>query len=218
MSIPENVLRYAPFLMINDNEPFPLKTVGYTIFTEPGPSTSFERTVHFDTNEVAFAVEYAYYWDYDIGHMYDLEHAWVFVGHNGKTVACQCSFHGHFANGLRPDHGNLWGNHPVLFCQPGKHGLGFDPMVLMTNGGYFLTDDPKRVNGLLITPILEGRMENTPEIAALANGELIRNKFVPARTFHLEEAAESLYMPWPELWAAIPGYVEAELVRLRAQK
>ena len=43
-------------------------------------------------------IEYAFFWDYDIQHMYDLEHIWVTVDSAGQICGCQASFHGQRLN------------------------------------------------------------------------------------------------------------------------
>jgi putative hydrolase of the HAD superfamily len=75
-------LRHAPYIRFDDREPFLPSVVGYTIFRESGASASFPRQIHLDA-EVATVIEYAIWWDWDIGHLYELEHVWVYVNPHG---------------------------------------------------------------------------------------------------------------------------------------
>ncbi|GEM_PF-397878 len=83
--------RYAPQLMLDRAEPYWPYAFGWTIFRAPGqsPSSKFEITPI-----GAFTVEYAIYYDWDIGHLYDLEHVWVHVGQDGSVVRVEASSHG----------------------------------------------------------------------------------------------------------------------------
>ena len=83
--------RYAPQLMLDRAEPYRPYAYGWTIFRAPGksPSSKFEIAP-----EGAFAIEYAIYYDWDIGHLYDLEHIWVHVGEDGTVTKVEASSHG----------------------------------------------------------------------------------------------------------------------------
>ncbi len=83
--------RYAPQLMLDRAEPYPPYAYGWTIFRAPGqsPSSKFEITP-----AGALTLEYAIYYDWDIGHLYDLEHVWVHVGEDGRVIRVEASSHG----------------------------------------------------------------------------------------------------------------------------
>ncbi|HEY8422781.1 MAG TPA: hypothetical protein VIL05_13740 [Thermoclostridium sp.] len=75
----EIVKRYAPIIYFDEREPFyPIRT-GCTIFTRPGPSPSFRREICFNSEYIKYVIEYAIYWDFDIQHLYELEHVWIYV-------------------------------------------------------------------------------------------------------------------------------------------
>ena len=122
----ETALRYAPIVHFDINDPIPPRAVGYTVFRRTRRSASFpNRTVEVPEG-AAFTVEYAYYFDYDIGHMYDLEHVWVTVRKDGTVMDAQGSFHGKFLNMLLPGFPGALppeGTHVHAFCQPGKHAM-----------------------------------------------------------------------------------------------
>ena len=98
----ETALRYAPIVHFDRNDPIPPRAVGYTVFRSPRKSASFPKRAVELPRGAAFTVEYAYYFDYDIGHMYDLEHVWVTVREDGGVMDAQGSFHGKFLNMLLP--------------------------------------------------------------------------------------------------------------------
>jgi hypothetical protein len=68
---------YAPLLRFDQREPFLPLAAGYTIFGQSGPSPSFPRTIEVGPGEQV--VEYAIWWDWDIVHLYELEHVWVYL-------------------------------------------------------------------------------------------------------------------------------------------
>ncbi|MCU0503271.1 MAG: glycerophosphodiester phosphodiesterase [Anaerolineae bacterium] len=90
-------MRYAPILRFDANEPFLPLAAGYTIFRESGASPSFQRGRVIDLapegeSPAALAIEYAIWWDWDIGHLYELEHAWVYVDAQGQVVRAEASW------------------------------------------------------------------------------------------------------------------------------
>ena len=95
---------------------------GYTIFRASGPSLSFSRGRTVDVQPpVRMAIEYAIWWDWDIGHLYELEHIWVFVDEDGRVGALEASWHGGYHDMSLSGHLALDGDHPVVFSEPGKH-------------------------------------------------------------------------------------------------
>jgi phosphoglycolate phosphatase-like HAD superfamily hydrolase len=83
--------RYAPQLMLDRAEPYRPYAYGWTLFRAPGksPSSKFEIEP-----AGALVLEYAIYYDWDIGHLYDLEHVWVHVGEDGSVIKVEASSHG----------------------------------------------------------------------------------------------------------------------------
>src|SRR5690606_40547573 len=73
--------------MLDRMEPFRPVAVGYHVFYESGPSPSFPRVVELGEPAPArcqAVIEYAFWWDWDIQHLYELEHAWVYVGERSE--------------------------------------------------------------------------------------------------------------------------------------
>ncbi|WP_159585490.1 HAD family hydrolase [Chelativorans xinjiangense] len=82
---------HMPLLMLDAHEPYPPLAMGYTVFREPGQSPSSK----FQVRPLGGAViEYAVWYDWDIGHMYDLEHVWVYLDGTGKVERVEASRHG----------------------------------------------------------------------------------------------------------------------------
>ena len=67
--------KYLPYIYFDKKEPFYPRNVGYSIFLETTESKSFNRTIEVDA-DTHFVIEYAIYWNFDIGHLYEMEHVW----------------------------------------------------------------------------------------------------------------------------------------------
>ena len=132
-------LKYAPIVHYDVDETIPLKKVGYTIFREEMRSDSFpKRTVK--PEDGGFVIEYALFWDYDIQHMYDLEHLWVWVNEDGYVIKAEGSFHGKYLTLWEPDMD--FAQAPIdgrvhAFCQPGKHAFLPDGQLFRLIPGWF---------------------------------------------------------------------------------
>ena len=103
----ELALKYKPNIMFDKAEPFDVKGMGCSVFYQSGKSASFDRSIDIDKSQVEFAIEFAVYFDYDIQHLYDLEHIWVFVDHAGKVCDAEASFHGNYFKSLILDENQL---------------------------------------------------------------------------------------------------------------
>ena len=110
---------YVPHLRYDMEEPFALQGIGYTIYRETAKSPSCRRII--ETPEGGIAIEYAFYYDFDIQHLYDLEHSFVYLDGEGKVIGVESSFHGKFLNSMIEGVLEFEGDHPVLYVQPGKH-------------------------------------------------------------------------------------------------
>ncbi len=76
-------------------------------------------------------IEYAIWWDWDIGHLYELEHAWSYIDADGRLVWAEASGHGDYsAMSLAGGSISCEGTHPVLYSQPGKHAFAPEPICL----------------------------------------------------------------------------------------
>lgn len=221
--------QYMPILMLDDNEPFRPVVVGYHVFTESGPSPSFPRTVQpevsgnhgnadgerFDVRPARckFVIEYAFWWDWDIQHLYELEHAWVYVGDTGRVEKVEASWHGQFRD-MRvgeDDGAVLRGHRPVLYVKPGKHAFAPTPKHFEP-----LRDEIVAVCGRMAgaagvweTQLYAGKLPpNTPLARRLVHTYLDAKKFVPSFVFNTEDTGETWHLvPWAALEAWIPARI-----------
>lgn len=116
----QRVKQHAPILHFDKLEPFLPIVAGYTVFETSGPSKSFKRDITLPENCV-YAIEYAIWWDWDIQHLYELEHLWVYIDSNDKLIFAEGSFHGGYHT-LETDTGiPMQDNRLVAFSEAGKH-------------------------------------------------------------------------------------------------
>ena len=83
----------APRIRFDVKEPFLPSVVGYTVFRENGASASFPRDIVLPVGTYTI-IEYAIWWDWDIQHLYELEHIWLYLDADDKVVASDASWHG----------------------------------------------------------------------------------------------------------------------------
>lgn len=212
-------LTYAPRILFDRAEPFTVDGIGYTVLRQSGPSPSFRRHIELAPG-MAFCMEYAVYFDYDIQHLYDLEHIWVFVDHAGQVCDVQASFHGRYMNALLPQFpGLLAGTHMSLYCQPGKH-------AFLPDGQLFrlLPDWQRACNeaagdaGLLVMGLFADQLAATPQMQQqVARYIRSRYSFTPTLEFEPRPLDDALMMTWERLKALIPVRVQRQLDVIAAQ-
>lgn len=210
----ELALLYKPRIYFDKAEPFEIKGMGFSIFHQSEKSSSFRRVIEINPEKIAFAVEYAVYFDYDIQHLYDLEHIWIYVGHDGKVADAEASFHGRYMKAMAlerdivPD-----GLHAEFFCQPGKH-------AFMPEGRLFklLPDWDLACNalagrsGLLVMDMFGDKLSTTPALQQKVQKYIKTNfSFEPTLQFEYKDVADALFLPWPQLKAEIPERIQHEL-------
>jgi glycerophosphoryl diester phosphodiesterase len=216
--------RYAPILRFDANEPFEPLAAGYTIFRADGASLSMRRQIALAAPEhprAAQAIEYAIWWDWDIGHLYELEHVWVYLDDQGRVVGCEASWHGGFhtmaqANGIALD-----GDRVVVCSEPGKHAFAPDPSWFNQRWQPHPRMTGRALAGLggvLAQEMYGGAIARTPLSDTLVRTYLAGCAFDPAwefsRTFSFE--ARQL-VPWSALRAWIPRRVGWWVERLAAE-
>ena len=92
--------RHAPIVWFDDAEPFLPQAVGYAVLREPTHSPTFERFLDLDVpggRTAAAVIEYALWTDWDIQHLYELEHVWSYVDEAGRLIHAEASWHGEWA-------------------------------------------------------------------------------------------------------------------------
>lgn len=215
--------RYVPHVRYDRAEPFGLEGVGYTVYTADNGSTghtaadlrtaaaskaavqSVSCGLRISMEPGETVIEYAFYYDFDIQHLYDLEHVFVRTDREGRVSGVLGSFHGKFLNNLLEGETEFEGTHVILYVQPGKH-------AFMPAPHYFrLFPDRDKCckeyagqDGLLIAPMFEGRLFTEEAFDRQAERYIRENyAFVPAWEFGEEyprlPKAESRLMPWKEL-------------------
>jgi hypothetical protein len=197
-------------------EPFKPIRVGVTVFEAPAPSPSFDRIIQFDTSRIRTVIEYAIYWDYDIQHIYDLEHVWVYMDHEGEIASCEASFHGRYFIGLLPDRSNLSADNRVkLFVQPGKHAMlpNQDFFHLLPNVESCCQAEAG-VDGVLEPDLFSGQFKAGEDIDVRAEKHLREFSFRPTFDFVPYKWASDAFVPWTELTKEIPIRMKALLAEL----
>lgn len=200
------VLRYQPYIYKDRKEPFPIRFIGCTIFTEKMRSASFPKWVVDPAAAGAQAIiEYAVYYDYDIQHMYDLEHIWVAVDVDGNVADCWCSFHGMRLRAAGISSFRLEGTHPVLYSQPGKHAMLPHPELFGLHPQLHTACSVEAGGGLLIPSMLDGALQTSDRLDDLINSHIRTNyPFIPSMEFVCEQLATDQFISWPELIELIP--------------
>ena len=219
MSDRELTSQYLPIFHFDREETIPLRAVGWTIARTGRRSASFPKR-EIPVAEGGLTIEYACYWDYDIQHMYDLEHVWVMLDRDGGVLRAEGSFHGKYLNLWDPEMGRIGALPPEkgrvhAFAQPGKHAFlprgeltrlvpGWKESCRKEAGGPVLTGGP-----------FEGRYQATAAEDERSR-RYIREQlaFDPTLAF-IPGGEKAALMPWEELAEQIPGWIRAECRRLR---
>lgn len=202
----ENLLslaeKYCPCFMEDMKDPFPIKAIGYTFFYKDGKSSSCRRVFHIDPDNCQFMIEYAVFYDFDIQHLYDLEHVFVYVGNQGEVVNVEASFHGKFLksmiNGVLKFEKDT---HPVIYTQPGKHAMMPTPEYFnLFIDLYSACNQLAGCDGFLIAPMFEKRLATTDAINQKVERFLKEEySFEPSMRFHPVWVTQDMLLPYPEL-------------------
>jgi glycerophosphoryl diester phosphodiesterase len=206
--------RYAPILRFDANEPFLPLAAGYTIFYADGRSPSMQRQIALaapDRPPAALAIEYAIWWDWDIGHLYELEHVWVYLDLQGRVVGCEASWHGRYNNMAQPGGIAIDGEHVIVYSEPGKHAFAADAAGFAERRRPQRRNDARELAGLggvLAQAMYGGRIARTPLSDTLVRTYLARQAFDPTWEFSRAFAFEARQLvPWPALFDWIPRRV-----------
>ena len=216
----ESALRFAPVLRFDRREPFFPSVVGYSIFRQDDRSASFPREIALGEG-VALVIEYAIWWDWDIQHLYELEHVWVNVGVDGDIVGVEASWHGRF-NPMRAEDGGppLQDGRPVLYCEPGKHAFAPTPARLLGRRAKTTASCGIHAGkmGVHVTPLFAGIIDQRKPLQnRLVHTYLERLRFEPSYDFSQRfDLREAVFVPWGSLYHWIPGRVIACLESLAA--
>lgn len=204
----EIMQKYLPYIYYDKNEPFYPKDVGCSIFYETMNSASFNRIIEIK-GDTQFAIEYAIYWDFDIEHLYELEHVWIYVNKNGEVIDAESSFHGRYFRSLLRDRSNIEEvTHIRLYSQPGKH--AFLPKIeyfYLIPDLFKVTYDNVGKDGLIVADVLKEHYDTNDAINIMVKEYLQQFKFRPTMEFEKKLIESNLLISWDELKEKIPFYI-----------
>lgn len=207
-------LRHSPILYMDRREPFFPSRVAVTFFSSPTASPSFPRVITIPQG-ADYVVEFAIWWDWDIQHLYELEHVWVAAEEGGKVVAVEASWHGTFH---RFPHWKMESTHPVVYCQPGKHAFAHDPSHFPRWSTWYACTIGAGSMGLLVKDMFAEVLTAT---ATEDTNRLIRKylrqcAFVPTFRFTKKVVfPPEIFTDWESLRTYIPERVKAVISELR---
>ena len=215
----ELALRYAAIIRFDAREPFLPSAVGYSVFRESGASASFPRDISL-RDGIAFVIEYAIWWDWDIGHLYELEHVWAYVDSDGTLVDTEASWHGAYNRMAAADQQHpAKDNRPLLYSEPGKHAFAPSPRWLLERKAKTQASCGTHAGkmGVHVTPLFEGIIHGRqPLNNRLVHTYLERLRFEPSFVFSQEfDLRGAVFAPWRQLQEWIPGRVAAWVAHLR---
>lgn len=215
----KQALDYAPHLYFDTKEPFFPIAVAVTELREGELSPSFHRSFDWDDENTALILEYAIYWDYDIQHLYELEHVWIYIAADGTVLDAEASFHGKFFKGLLKDRSNLeQGTHVRLYSQPGKHAFLPQPELFeLVPSLRKATAKAAGSDGLLITGPFVNVLHKDEETDAMVRDYLKGCAFEPSMEFVPYPLTEELFMTWEELFQLVPQRIQQCLDELKGK-
>ena len=201
--------RHLPILMLDTAEPFAPLAAGYAVYREKSQSRSSKFRLY---PRAAAIIEYAIWYDWDIQHLYDLEHIWVHVDNAGNVVAVEASRHGARLPMRRPNKTlPVDGQRPVLYVEPGKHAHWADPLEMRRDARVpvdamcraFAGDQGIHLSNRFAQ---QGRIAASPFENRLARLKLKRLAFKPSWDFARSAQSENAVrlVPWEILEDWIP--------------
>ncbi|MEL6269059.1 MAG: glycerophosphodiester phosphodiesterase family protein, partial [Chloroflexota bacterium] len=214
-------IKYAPRIRFDRVEPFWPSVVGYTVFRKSTKSLSFPRNIELDES-VEAVIEYATWWDWDIQHLYELEHIWVYVDADGNIVRTDASWHGGWNQMQTADSEiPLENGRVTLFSEPGKHAFAATTTTLLERRP--VTDASAGENAgkmaVHVTPLFEGViLDRTPTNNRVVRTYLERLRFTPTYEFtSVFDLRDAVFVPWNTLQEWIPERVNVWVEHLKRQ-
>ncbi|MDH4414653.1 MAG: HAD hydrolase-like protein [Rhizobium sp.] len=201
-------MRHRPLLNLDEKEPFAPLAMGYTVYRNAMKSVSSKFRIRPGSGTV---IEYAIWYDWDIQHLYDLEHVWVHLDADGGVIKVEASRHGARLTMRRRDGSiPLEGLRPVLFIEPGKHAHWADPKAMKHEAGAFvdaMCGSFAGEEGIHLSNLFSeaGLISASRFEIRLGRLFLKRAAFRPSWRFaEMAAAAEPELLPWSSLKAWIP--------------
>ena len=199
---------HAPQIRFDTNEPFLPLAVGYTVFREAAKSPSSK--FHIDPVG-GIAIEYAIWSDWDIQHLYELEHVWVYLDADENLLKVEASAHGGKCQ-IQLEDGSIprEDDHVTLYAEPGKHAFAPDEIAFTTHLAEFVTANcgvDAGKEGILVHSLFGAAAFGNPTAfeQRLAKRYLQRRAFTPALEFdRLFDLRTVPFVTWEQLQAWIP--------------
>lgn len=210
-------VRHLPLLRLDRHEPFLPIAAGYAVYRQEGPSVSSKFTIRPVAGTV---LEYAIWYDWDIQHLYDLEHVWVHLDGDEQVVKVEASRHGSRRVMRRPDgSAPVEGGRAILYVEPGKHAHWADNGEMHVKSGTLIEAMCGAFageQGIHLSNRFSDRglISASPLQNRLARLSLKRSAFQPSWEFERssDEGRGIVLASWTQLEAWIPRRV-ARLVR-----
>ncbi|WMT88624.1 HAD family hydrolase [Pelagibacterium sp. 26DY04] len=214
--------RVAPVIRFAANEPFLPSKVGITVLDRPGISPSAPLDITFEPG-VAKVIEYAIWWDWDIQHLYELEHVWLKLDENDQVIGVDASAHGKLYPMRRAD-----GELPVeegrvtLYSEPGKHAFhpAAEPIIERRDWLTACCTSMTSAGHVLINAMFREVFADITTSDHRAIRRYLQNRaFVPAYDFTQAFDTTGIdYMSWPELHEFISARVPQIVAQVRADQ
>lgn len=100
----------------------------YKIIYNPFMNVTMSINDKWKLSHAAKVLEYAVFYESDIGHIYDLEHVWVYLDKFNDIMGIKATRHGMISVQYpTPESIKYYKNHPILFVSPGKHSYYTNP-------------------------------------------------------------------------------------------
>ncbi|MBO9591018.1 HAD family hydrolase [Devosia sp.] len=214
--------RLAPVIRFCDNEPFLPGRVGISVLTEPCRSPSAALDITFGPG-IAKVVEYAIWWDWDIQHLYELEHIWLKLDAEDRVVAVEASAHGGIFPMVQEDGAlPLENGRVTLVSAPGKHAFSATPegQLPAAKVTALCCQELAGRDTILVNDMFRAALDGlTAEDHRAVKRYLQARAFLPSVHFNQRFDLSSVeFSSWADLMAWIPGRVRTVLAEVRQQQ
>lgn len=213
--------QFCPIIRFDSNEPFYPIAIGYSVL---GPNSQSPSSKHYFGHSTAegrafhSVIEYAIWWDWDIGHLYELEHVWVYLDEQHQAIGYEASHHGNFyslSNEYEPE---CHGTHPILYAEPGKHAFVSKPRTFRYSNHLGKRRSSVELAGFQ-TILLNDMFAHTIQTSSIDHSRVYRylksKAFEPSWKFTNEYHFQAQQLvPWSALQAWIPQRLSAWLQQL----
>lgn len=204
--------KYCPLLKEDEHEPFHITGIGCRLFTESGKSPTSNYRIELP-DKGCKAIEYAFFWDYDIQHLYDLEHAFIYLDKENRITDLISSFHGRF---YRQSDISFEGARPVLYIQPGKHALMAHPEYFRLFPDLESACNVKAgADGVAVPDMIKGIVHDKTDDARTEAYIKERFSFTPSGAYKTATDPRGLIQSPESLLSFVKSSVERELGIIR---